>query len=127
MPMQTFTLGAPNTGFILSEANGHRSRENGIVASGQGKLPPGTVVFDNGAGKLARWAGGDVTGGDADEAVGIILYGVDATDEDVAVSYIARDAEVNIHGLDFPEDTTGNPAQAHMIASLALRNIIVRD
>jgi hypothetical protein len=124
----TFEVGAPNTGFILSEANGHRSRENGIVASGQGKLAAGTVVTDNGSGKLIAYAAGDVTDpGGSGEAAGIILYNIDATDMDAAVSYIARDAEVNVHGLVYPEDTTGNPAKANMIASLALLGIIVRE
>lgn len=126
--MQTFTLGAPNCGFILSEANGHRSRENGIVASGQNVLRAGTVVMDNGSGKLIAYTAEEVTAGGSNEAAGIIMYEVDATSEDVAVAYIARDAEVILSALTYPEATTDNPiAEANTIASLALRNIIARD
>lgn len=126
--MQTFELGAANCGFILSEANGHRSRENGVVASGQGKLAAGTVVMDNGSGKLIAYAGGDTTDGGTNEAIGIIMYNVDATSEDVAVAYIARDAEVNQKALVFPANNTANPDNVgNMVASLGYKNIRVRD
>lgn len=128
--VQVYDLGAPNCGFILSEANGHRSRENGTVASGAGKVPAGTVAMDNGSGKLVAFTGEEVTAGGANEAVGVIMYNVDATDEDVPVAYIARDAEVNVHGLVYPEANTAHPGgeiKANMIASLKNRNIIVRE
>lgn len=129
--MQVYELGAPNCGFILSEANGHRSRENGVVASGAGELKAGTVVMDNGSGKLVAFTGEESTAyGGANEAVGVIMYNVDATDEDVAVAYIARDAEVNFHGLIYPAASTAHPGDEtkdNMIASLAQRNIIVRE
>lgn len=129
--MRVYELGAPNCGFILSEANGHRSRENGIVVSGAGEVKAGTVVMDNGSGKLTPFTGEESTEfGGANEAVGIVMYNVDATDEDVAVAYIARDAEVNFHGLFYPDASTAHPGEetkANMIASLAQRNIIVRE
>lgn len=126
--VQVFDLGAPACGFILSEANGHRSRENGVVASGQGKLAAGTVVMDNGSGKLIAYGGGDTTEGGTNEAAGIICYAVDATSVDVAVAYIARDAEVNQKNLVFPANNTANPDNVgNMVASLGYKNIIVRD
>lgn len=42
--MPNFVQEQPPVAFILSEAEGQRSRENGIVAAGAGKVPPGTVV-----------------------------------------------------------------------------------
>lgn len=127
--MQTFEIGAPNCGFILSEANGHLSRENGIVASGQGELPAGTVVMLSGS-KLVIFSGEESTAGGSNEAEGIIMYKVDATSEDVPVAYIARNAEVNVNGLNYPEANTAHPGgeiKANVIASLKLRNIIVRQ
>jgi hypothetical protein len=124
--MTDFTEGRPAASFILSEANGHRSRENGTVVSGQ-VLAAGTVVMDNGSGKLtALTAAG--TGGDLDDdAVGIIIYPIDATDGDVAASYIARDAEVNGNCLVYPTESTAGGEETAAIESLALLGIIVRN
>ncbi|TIX64126.1 MAG: head decoration protein, partial [Mesorhizobium sp.] len=94
--MTTFTEGAHACEFILSEASGSRSRENGTLLSGE-DLAAGTVLQDNGAGKLIAFDGDTLTDGSlADEAVGILLYPGDATAGDLAVSYLARDAEVNL-------------------------------
>lgn len=122
----TLTESARNAGFILSEANGNRSRENGTVASGQ-NLAAGTVLMDNGAGLLtALTAAG--TAGDLDgDAVGILLNAVDASDDDVEGAYIARDAEVNGNSLTYPTESTAGGEKAATIASLAMLGIIVRN
>ena len=72
--------------FLISEANGHRSRENAVVSSGQ-NLPAGQVVLDNG-GTLEAYSG---TG----TAVGILWAAVDATSTPTPGAIITRDAEVS--------------------------------
>lgn len=124
--METFTETAHGPEFILSEASGSRSRENGTLVTGQ-NLAAGTVVMSDGGGKLTAYTGHDTTEGGSDEAVGILLYPVDATDEDVRCSYLARDAEVNLKALVYPADTTGGDQEANTISSLALLGIICRD
>lgn len=122
--MVTFTEGVHSAEFIISEANGHRSRENGTVVTGQ-NLAAGTVVIDNGAGKLTAFTGDTVTDGSlVDEAVGVIIAAADATSADVDVAYISRDAEVNSNLMTYPTDTGD---EANMIASLALLGIVVRS
>jgi hypothetical protein len=111
--MTVFTEGRHAAEFILSEANGHRSRDNGILKTGE-NLPAGAVLMDD-AGKLVQYEDG--TGA---EAVGVLIYPTNAA-ADTAVSYVARDAEVNGKKLTFADtDTSG------AIASLAAIGVIVR-
>lgn len=115
--MVTFTEGRHTAEFILSEANGNRSRENGILQSGE-NLAAGTVLMLNGT-KLVAYEV-DTTGS---AAKGILIDAVDATAGDTAVAYIARDAEVNGNLITGPGDTDGD---AEMDASLLLLGIVVR-
>ncbi len=112
--------------FILSEANGQRSRESGTVVSGQ-DLAAGAVVEVSG-GKLTAFTTDELTDGSLiTEAEGIIIDAADASAADVkGVAYIARDAEVNINLLAFPAETTTGGEKAHVIASLGKLGIIAR-
>jgi hypothetical protein len=121
--MTVFTEGRHAAEFILSEANGQRSRENGTLVTGQ-NLVAGTVLMDNGAGKLTAF---DASGGTGDDAVGILIYNVDATDADEAVSYLARDAEVNLKLITYPAESTEGGEEAETVSSLAAIGIIARD
>jgi hypothetical protein len=98
--------------FILSEANGARSRANGV---GGGDLVAGDVVKVTST-KLVSYDG---TG----TVAGIVLY--DAV-LDQEVSYLARDAEVNKKLITTTEVTDGTP-QAATVTGLALLGIICRD
>jgi len=122
--MTTLTEGRHAAEFILSEANGHRSRENGTVVLGQ-NLAAGTVVMDNGAGKLTALTAltTDVLDG---TVKGILIYPIDATLADVAASYIARDAEVNGELLTYPTETTDAFEAAATNAALLALGILVR-
>lgn len=120
--MTTFTEGAHSAEFILSEANGHRSRENGTVKSGE-NLAAGEVVMFDGT-ELVAYGAGSVTEGGIDEACGIMINAVDATDGALAGAYLARDAEVNLKLLTYPD---GTDEEANTIASLKLLGIICRD
>ena len=115
--MVTFTEGRHAAEFILSEANGHRSRENGTLLSGE-NLAAGTVLMFAGT-KLVAYEV-DTTGS---AAAGVLIDAVDASDGDMPCAYIARDAEVNVNLLTGPGDTDGD---AEMVASLALLGIIAR-
>lgn len=118
LPTQTLS-GKAALSFLLSEANGQLSRENGVVANGQGKLLGGQVL----AGPKTAW----VAYTDGATATGILGYPVDATNEAVAVMGIVRQAEVNLKLLIFPEESTSGNEKADMTASLALLGIIVRE
>lgn len=127
--MTVFTEGRHAAEFILSEANGHRSRENGIVASGEDLAAGQVVQFDTG--KLVAFDGATNSAGELlVEAAGILIAPVDAsttgTNADTPAAYIARDAEVNDHLLTFPEETSGGNEHANAVASLALLGIVVR-
>src|ERR1051326_2250253 len=85
-----------NVGFVLSEAAGMRSRDNGVLTEGQ-NLQAGTVL-QLVSGKLTAWAAGT-------NVAGILMYNSDATAADLPVSFIARDAEVNKKVLIYPTGT----------------------
>jgi hypothetical protein len=128
--MTTKTEGRHAAEFILSEANGNRSRENGTVAQGQ-TLVAGEVVMLS-AGKLVTQDGALDTGGELVTASeGIILDNVDTssdgTNADTPAAYIKRDAEVNGNLVTFPPETTDTGERAATVASLASLGIIVRD
>ena len=123
----SFTETAHAGEFILSEASGSRSRDNAVLLSGE-DLAAGTVVQDNGAGKLIEYTGDLTTAGDlVTEAAGVLIYPGDATGGDLNVALLARDAEVNKKLLTYPAETTDGNEEANMIASLNLLGIIVRD
>lgn len=123
--MTTFTEGVHACEFILSEANGSRSRENGTLDSGD--LAAGTVVMFSGTKLVAFTATENTDGSLVTEAAGILLYDADATSADRPVSYLARDAEVNLKLLTYPAETTSGGEEAHTIASLKKLGIIARD
>jgi len=184
--MTTFTQAVPPTAFILSEANGQRSRENFLVSLGKtltaGEvakvenavslattahihtntvmdvlaattnlvvgdvyavtgtgIPAGTTFTYTGAsaGTLSQAATGTSTGVTftftkplgvgpwlviGDTPAGVSLYAVDSTAAAVQGSFIARDAEVNLKLLAFPDGS-----DADVISDLAGLGIICRD
>lgn len=95
--MATFTEARRTGSYILSEANGTRSREDLVIASGAGALEPGTVL-----GKITavganqgKYAPYDDTAADGTEAAAAILYqAVDATATDAKAVGHVRDCEV---------------------------------
>lgn len=113
--MTTLTEARRNGSFIMTEANGNRSRESATVASGQ-TLDAGEVVMLSGA-NLVAWDGGTDS-----VAIGIIIHKVDASAAAVErCAYIARDAEVNGDELTYPVGTL-----AGATADLKDLGIIVR-
>jgi hypothetical protein len=109
-------------GFLISEADGKRSRENVTLISGQ-DLYPGAVL-----GKITtggKYTALDQGASDGSQTAAGILYGRgDASTADLVVCIIARDAEVNgnelLWGSESPTEVdTG-------ITELATLGIIVR-
>jgi hypothetical protein len=127
--MTVYTQDHRNWEFVLSEANGQRSRENGIVKAGQGMLKAGTVVqFDASAPTKLVAADGihDGNGNLATAVAGIIAHDIDATSTDVPVAYIARDAEVKDAFLVYPTESLTGGEKAATIKSLKFLGIVVR-
>lgn len=102
--------------FLISEANGTRSREEVTIDASAGAMVAGTVVSKLASGKYVAY---DDVGTDGSEVAAGILYRAvpDATGDQKAVIY-ARDCEVaQVH-------LTGYNANAK--ADLAALGIIVR-
>ena len=119
--MSVFTEVAHTGEFIITEANGSRSRDNGEVANGS-NLAAGTVVSYDGGSRLVAYTGDEFTNGEEDEAQGILIPAVNATAGHVKAAFIARDAEVNLNLLTYPA-----AKQAVMIQSLKRLGIICRS
>ena len=111
--------------FLMTEANGQRSRENITIASGAGIITPGTVLGRiTASGKYLASAVGATDG--SQTAVAIALYGCDATSGDADISAITRDAEVNASILTYHPDRDQAAEKTAAQGDLAMVGIIVR-
>ena len=111
--------------FLMSEANGQRSRENIIIESGAGIIAPGTVLGKvTASGKYIASAIGAADGSETPAAINI--YGADASASDTAVSAIVRDAEVSGHCLVYHADRDQPAEKDAANAALGALGIIVR-
>ena len=123
--MALLTEGRVTAAYILTEANGLRSRDAAKVASGAGKLEPGAIlgkVTASGKFKPHAPAASDGT----ETAVAILYSAVDATDADAAAVITARDSEVKKDELIYNAATDTDNEKAAVHASLAANGIIVR-
>jgi len=116
--MATHTEARRTGEFIISEANGTRSREAVTIVSGAGALAAGTVLgVIDASGKYDAYDDLDTTTG-LGTAAAVLYAAVDATSADTPAVVIARDAEVaQIH-------LTGIDAAG--ITDLAALGVIVR-
>lgn len=109
--------------FILSEANGYRSRQRISVAAGQA-LVSGQVIAKLTAGgthvKLAPAA----TDG-SQTVVGVLFDDVVTTTEVIEAVSFERDGEVNAADLVWPAGVTENQKTA-ALAALAAKGVIAR-
>ncbi|MFM8748395.1 MAG: head decoration protein [Aestuariivirga sp.] len=111
--------------FILSEANGHRSREAVTIASGAGIIAAGTVLGRiTASGRYAASAVGASDGSQVPAAIAI--HGADASAASATVSAIVRDAEVNGKCLTYHADRDQPAEKAAANAGLAILGVIVR-
>lgn len=110
-------------GFIISEADGHLSRDNGTLISGQ-NLEAGAVLGKiTTGGKYTAWA--DAASDGSQTVAGILYAKVDASAGDAPCCVINKDAEVIADELVWP--TESPPADTDEgIAELLLLGIKVR-
>lgn len=124
--MPVLTEGPRPGEFIMSEANWHRSRDTIVIASGSGKVAPGTVL-----GKLTasgKYVPSPATGSDGSQTgVALPIHGVDATSADVRVAAITRDAEVNGKCLAYEATVNDDTKKNAKATQLAAVGIIVRN
>ena len=123
--MTTLTEGKHAGGFLVWEVLRDYTRETVTIASGAGRLEPGTVL-----GKITT--GGKYTGlapaatNGSQNAAGILWAGVDAADADAPGVVILRGpAIVNRHEIIWPEAATEAQITAATTALAAL-GIILR-
>lgn len=115
------TEGKHAGGYVVSEANGHRSRETITVKQGE-VLEAGAVISLHSTDNKWREYQNDETDFGA---VGILFDNVDATDGDVEAVAHVRDCEVNYNDLVWSAtEDTGDRAAA--ITDLKAVGIIVR-
>lgn len=120
--MTTLTQGIQTGEFLLSEANGMRSRGQGVVTvSGAVALPSGTVLgLVTATGKYVKY--NDALGaGLGNAAVGVLYEGCPGVNGDYKRAIIERDAEVVGSMLN-----GGVALDANGIADLKALGIIVR-
>ena len=123
--MTTLTEGRHAGGFLVWEVLRDYTRETVTIASGAGKLEPGTVLGKiTTGGKYTVLTPGASNG--SQNAAGILWAGVDATDADAPGVVILRGpAIVNRHEIIWPEGATEAQITAATTALAAL-GIILR-
>lgn len=108
--------GPRNLGFVLSEAEFGRSRDEITVASGAGVLKPGTVLGKiTASGKFKPAVDASVDG--SETAVAVLGYGVDATSADAKSVAIVRAAQVKKSELDYAAGATAEDMDAGLVAA----------
>lgn len=109
------TEGPRPLGFVLSEAEAGRSRDEVTILSGSGVLLPGTVLGKVTASeKFTPAADASVDG--SETAVAVLAYGVDATDTDVPGVVISRAAQVKKPELIYDDGATETDMDAGLVA-----------
>lgn len=126
MALENASMKARALAFVLSEAAGMRSRSTVTIASGAGELEAGTILGTiTATGKLVPSPNAS-TGGleGAETASAILAYGVDATNADVEVTVIDRDAEVKSEMLitdTTVDDATKTATKISQVEALGIR------
>ncbi|MFC5760530.1 head decoration protein [Rhizobium sp. GCM10022189] len=123
--MPVLTQGLRPTGhYLVSEANGFRSRDVGVIASGSGKLDAGAVLGRvTATKKLVPLAPGAADG--SQNAAAILYEACDATSADVRRTITARDTEVQAAVLVWAAGVT-DPQKTAALAQLAALGIVSR-
>jgi hypothetical protein len=109
-------------GFMVSEANGYKSRDSVTVAAGSATYLPGTLLGKiTSSGNYVQYAPGAT---DGSQTVAGILCGT-LVASTAKKTVISRDAEVNGGNLTYPAGSNA-AAIATANAALAVLGIIVR-
>lgn len=128
--MQVQELGPGTACYLVSEANGTRSREVVTIAQGQNLLPGAVLGKVTATGKYVAVdpANGSGEGGTPDgsqTAVAVLFAAVDTTAAEKPGVITARDAEVAAHALAWPAGTA-EPQKTAALAQLAAVGIVAR-
>ncbi|RWQ35517.1 MAG: head decoration protein [Mesorhizobium sp.] len=124
--MTTQTMGARDEEFILAELDGALSRSNATLKLGE-NLAAGTVLEDDGAGKLIACSGDLATDGTLVTAVaGILCRTTDATDADTDVAILDDTSAVKDDLVVYPTESTAGGEKVAVVASLLALGIKVR-
>lgn len=120
--MATLTEGKRTADFLVSEANGYRSRESGVIDTGvTGTIAPGTVVgIVTATGHYATYNPGNADG--SETVAGVLYEGGEADDERTV---IVRDAEVRASDLTWFDGATAGQITTGT-AALADLGIVAR-
>lgn len=110
-------------GFIVSEANGHISRETGTIAGGV-KLYPGTVLGQNTTDLTYHQLTEGATDG-TQNAAGVLFAYKDVTAANKKGVVMVRSCELNASELIWPAGITA-PQIAAATAQLAAASVILR-
>ena len=123
--MPTLTEGRHAGGFLVWEGSRDYTRETVTIASGAGKLEPGTVLGKiTTGGKFTVLSPGASNG--SQNAAAILWDGVDATAADAPGVVVLRGPViVNRHEIAFPTGAT-EPQIAAATAALAALGIVLR-
>jgi len=98
--MAAITEEAHDGEFVVSEANGTRSREEVTMVSGTAAMTAGAVVGKvTASGKYAAYDDGLADG--TEVCAGVLFGAVDASAADAQCTIIARDAELNSSEIDW--------------------------
>lgn len=113
---------------LLSEASRARSRDTITIAAGSGVIVPGTVLgVITASGKYTISPNAETTDIEgAETAKAVALYGCDATDKDVKITAITRDAEWKQDCLTYDATRDDDSKKAAAVVDLAAVGIIVR-
>lgn len=108
---------------IVSEANGDRSREEGVLAAGNNLVVGAVLGRITASGLYTELAPGAVDGSEV--AAAVLYAAVDATAADTKCVVHVRDCEVAASQLAWPAAITG-PQQTTAEGELAAAGIIIR-
>lgn len=121
--MTVLTEGPRTAGYLISEANGTRSREVVTLLAGN-NLPPGTVLGKvTASGKYTALAPAATDG--SEKAAAVLYAGVDATAAEKPAVVTARDSEVQTTELAWPVGATA-PQKTAALGQLAALGIVAR-
>ncbi|WP_019905704.1 head decoration protein [Methylobacterium sp. 77] len=109
---------------VKTEGRNRISRDEGILAAGQGVLRPGVVLGRiTTTGKLTKLAPAATDG--SQTAAVILLENVDTTGADQRVVVLARHAEVVLQALEWPAGITATQ-QSAALAALEAKSVVAR-
>ena len=116
--MTKLTEGSHAGEFLVSEANGSRSRDAVVVVSGQNLVAGAIVGVVTASGKIAEYDNAAVDG--TEVAAGVLFEAVDASAADANGVVVLRDAEINLSEVTWKSGASQGDIDAGVADMLAL-------